>query len=82
MEQPKLTSAQAEQIVNTLRNNPGVSMTLADIADATGIELPDLAAHLEELAEHNLVIKETAVDGFDTYRFPHEYQRGSTGNAT
>lgn len=82
MDQPKLTSGQAEQIINTLRDNPGVSMTLGDLADLTGIALPDLAAHLEELAGHNLVIKETAVDGFDMYRFPHEYQRGSTGNAT
>jgi hypothetical protein len=82
MDQPKLTSDQAEQIINTLRDNPGVSMTLGDIADLTGIALPDLAAHLEELAAHDLVIKETTVDSFDTYRFPHEYQRGATGNAT
>jgi hypothetical protein len=82
MEQPRLSSAQAELIINTLRDNPGVSMTLADLSDATSIELPELAAHLEELVADNLVFKDTTTDGFDTYRFPQEYQRGSTGNAT
>ncbi|HWQ14380.1 MAG TPA: hypothetical protein VNL77_16390 [Roseiflexaceae bacterium] len=81
MEQPKLTFGQAELIINTLRDNPGGPMTLADIADMTGLPIDELAAHLEELAGHQLVIKETTVDGFDTYRFPVEYQRGSTGNA-
>jgi predicted ArsR family transcriptional regulator len=79
MEQPKLTSDRAELIVNLLRDNPGVSMTLADIADETGLAVEDLAAHLEDLVSHHLVIREVTPDGFDVYRFPDEYQRGSTG---
>lgn len=82
MEQPKLTSERAEQLINVLRDNPGVSMTLADIADQTGIPLEEAAAHLEELISHHLVLKNTTSDGFDTYRFPADFQRGSTANAT
>lgn len=78
MERPKLTPNTAELIVNFLRNNPGVSMTLAQLSDELTIPVADLGAYLEELDSHNLVIKETTSDGFDTFRFPDEYQR-STG---
>jgi DNA-binding IclR family transcriptional regulator len=77
MEKPKLTSDRAEQIINLLRDNPGIEMTLGDIADETNLPIEDLAAHLEDLAEHGLVEKATTVDGFDVYRFPVEYQRGT-----
>ena len=77
MEPHKLTSERTEQIVNLLRDNPGVSMTLADIADQLSLDADELAANLTELEEHNLVIRETTDDGFDTYRFPDEYQRGT-----
>ncbi len=78
MSDPKLTPGRAEQIINLLRDNPGVSMTLGDISDATGIPVEDLAAHLEELERHNLIFHDTTADGFDTYSFPAEYQRGTT----
>jgi hypothetical protein len=79
MENPKLTPDRAEQIINTLRDNPGVEMTLSDIADATGLPVEDLGAHLEELIDHDLLIKSTTADGFDVYTFPVAFQRGSTG---
>lgn len=78
MEQPKLSSGRAEQLINLLRDNPGVSMTLGDISDQTGIPIEELGAHMEELVDHNLVFKNTTDDGFDTYSFPAEYQRGTT----
>ena len=77
MERPELTGERAEVIIGVLRDNPGVSMTLADIGDATNLPIEDLAAHLEELVSHEVVVKETTEDGFDVYRFPHDYQRGS-----
>jgi hypothetical protein len=79
MENPKLTSDRAELIINTLRDNPGVEMTLSDIADATGLPIEDLGAHLEDLSERAMLLKSTTVDGFDVYTFPAEYQRGTTG---
>lgn len=78
MENPKLTSERAEQIINLLRDNPGVSMTLGDIADAVNLPIEDIGAHMEELVAHNLVLQDTSDDGFDTYSFPAEYQRGTT----
>jgi len=81
MDQPKLSGERAEQIVNLLRDNPGVEMTLGDIADQTGLPAAELAAYLEELVDHGLALKSTSADGFDTYSFPAEYQRGSTANA-
>ena len=77
MDEPKLTSDRAEMIINLLRDNPGVSMTLADIGDETNLPVDELAAHLEELVEHAVLEKETTVDGFDAYRFPADYQRGT-----
>lgn len=77
MERHKLTSERAEQIVNLLRDNPGVDMTLADIADETGLDVDELAANLVDLEAHNLIIRETTEDGFDTFRFPDEFQRGT-----
>ena len=77
MEQSKLTPERAEQIINLLRNNPGIEMTLGDIADETELPVDQLAADLEELAGHALIEKATTVDGFDVYRFPAEYQRGT-----
>jgi DNA-binding IclR family transcriptional regulator len=79
MENPKLTSDRAEQIINTLRDNPGVEMTLGDIADATGIPIEDLGAYLEDLTDRDMLLKRTAADGFDVYTFPVAFQRGSTG---
>lgn len=78
MEKPKLTPARAEQIVNLLRDNPGVELTLGDIADETDLPVDELAAHLEELVEHQLVLKSTTSDGFDVYTFPVAFQRGTT----
>ena len=77
MERTKLTSARAEQIINLLRDNPGITMTLADIADETEIPADELAAHLEDLLAHNLVIREVTGDDLDVYRFPDEFQRGT-----
>ena len=77
MERPKLTSERAETIINLLRDNPGVDMTLADISDAMDIPVEELGAHLDELVDHGLVEAETTVDGFDVYRFPADNQRGT-----
>ena len=77
MERPKLTPERAETIIDLLRDNPGVSMTLADIGDATTVPIDELAANLEEFVDHALIVKETTVDGFDAYRFPADYQRGT-----
>jgi hypothetical protein len=78
MEQPKLTAELAERIINLLRDNPGVSLTLSDIADATAQPVEDLAVYLEDLATRGIVIHETTLDGMDVYAFPAEYQRGTT----
>lgn len=78
MEEINLSSARAQQIINLLRDNPGVSMTLSDISDATGIRVAELAAHLEELNSHHIILHEQTPDGFDVYRFPSAYQRGSS----
>ena len=77
MDEPRLTPDRAETIINLLRNNPGVSMTLGDIGDETGLPVEELAAHLEELVNHAVLEKETTPDGFDVYRFPADYQRGT-----
>ncbi len=77
MEEPKLTSGRAELIINLLRDNPGVSMTLADIEDETNLPVEELAAHLVELVDHGVLEQETTPDGFDVYRFPADYQRGT-----
>lgn len=77
MERPKLTPEIAEQIVNLLRNNPGLSLTMSDIADETGLAVEDVAAYMEELSGRSFVLRETTDDGYDVYRFPDEYQRGS-----
>jgi DNA-binding IclR family transcriptional regulator len=79
MENPKLTPDRAEQIINTLRDNPGVEMTLSDIADATGLSIADLGAYLEDLTDRDMLLKRTTDDGFDVYTFPVAFQRGSTG---
>jgi hypothetical protein len=78
MEQPKLTAELAERIINLLRDNPGVSLPLSDIADATAQPVEDLAVYLEDLAERGLVIQSTTPDGVDVYTFPSEFQRGTT----
>jgi len=77
MERPKLTPERAETIINLLRDNPGVGMTLADISDQTTLPVDEIAAHLEDLDAHQLVEHELTPDGFDVYRFPDEYQRGT-----
>lgn len=78
MSDPKLTPGRAEQIINLLRDNPGVSQTLSDIADATQLPIEEVAAHLEELADHGLIFHEETPDGVDTYRFPEVRQRGNS----
>ncbi|HEU5100660.1 MAG TPA: hypothetical protein VFU22_16635 [Roseiflexaceae bacterium] len=78
MEQPKLTAELAERIINLLRDNPGVSMPLSDIANATAQPVEDMAVYLEDLAERGLVIQTTTPDGVDVYAFPAELQRGTT----
>jgi hypothetical protein len=77
MENPKLTPDDAELIINLLRNNPGVDMTLGDIGDQTGLPVEVLAAHLASLVSGRKIEHGTTVDGFDVYRFPDDYQRGS-----
>jgi hypothetical protein len=77
MEHPKLTSDRAERIINLLRDNPGLSLTLSDIADATGIPIDELADHLVDLVGRMMLIGEQTPDGVDVYRFPEAYQRGT-----
>ncbi len=77
MERPKLDGETAERIINLLRNNPGLSMTLSDISDGTDLPVEDLAVYKEELDEHQHMVAETTDDGFDLYRFPENQQRGS-----
>lgn len=77
MERPKLDGETAERIINLLRNNPGVSMTLSDIADGTDLVVEDVAVYMEELTDHQHVVAETTDDGFDMYRFPENQQLGS-----
>ena len=77
MERPKLDGETAERIINLLRNNPGVSMPLGDIADGTELPVEDLAVYLEELTDHQHLVAETADDDVDTYRFPDNQQRGT-----
>lgn len=77
MERPKLTSEKAELIINLLRNNPGVGMRLSDIAHETGLAVEDVGAYMEELTERPFVERETTPDGFDTFRFPDDLQRGT-----
>jgi hypothetical protein len=79
MERPQLTPERAEMLITLLRDNPGVSMTLSTIADETGLPVEDIAAYFEELASQQVIVKETTVDGFDTYRFAVETQTGTTG---
>lgn len=77
MERPKLTSEIAESIINLLRDNPGVAMTLDQIADEIDLPVEDLGAHLDELVQHNIVDQETDAEGFDMYRFPDQFQRNT-----
>jgi len=77
MEEQKLTSGRADAIITLLRENPGVSMTLGDIGDATNIPTEELAAYLVDLTEKGAIDTETTVDGFDVYRFPDESRRGT-----
>lgn len=77
MERPQLSSEIAEAVVNLLRDNPGVSMTLDQISEELNLPVEDLAAYLDELVGHKLVVQDTTPDGFDTFAFPAEYQRGT-----
>ena len=77
MERPQLTPDRAELIINLLRNHPGVSMTLGDISDQTGLPADELAAHLASLVSRRILVHQTTSDGLDVYRFPDDYQRGS-----
>jgi DNA-binding IscR family transcriptional regulator len=77
MEEQKLTSDRADAIITLLRENPGVSMTIGDISDATNIPVEELAAHLTELSGKGVIDSETTADGFDVYRFPDEQRRGT-----
>ena len=77
MDEPKLTPNLAERLINLLRDNPGVSMTIGDIGDETGLPAEELGAHLEDLVERAVLEKDTTPDGFDVYRFPADYQRGT-----
>lgn len=80
MERHKLSSEQAELIINTLRDNPGVQMTLGDLSDETGIDADELAAYLEEFAAGtgSVIDRDTTPDGFDVYSFNDNAQRGAT----
>ncbi len=77
MERYQLTAERAELIINFLRNNPGLAMTLGDISDETALPPEELAAYLTDLVSRAVLEQETTVDGFDVYRFPADYQRGS-----
>ncbi len=77
MQQPHLSSEQAEQIINLLRNNPGVEMTQSMIADETGIPIAELAAYLADLGDRDMVLHSTTPDGVDVYRFPPAYRSHS-----
>ena len=77
MEQPQLTPDTAELIINLLRNHPGVDMTLGDISDQTALPLDTLAAFLADLVPRRMLEHATTPDGFDVYRFPGDYQRGT-----
>ena len=77
MERPKLTSDDAELIINLLRNHPGVDMTLGDISDQTGLPVDELGAYLADLVSRRMLEHETTADGFDVYRFPADFQRGT-----
>ena len=77
MDEPNLTSERGETIINLLRDNPGVSITLGDISDETGLPVEELAAHLEELVGRNMLEKDVTPDGFDVYRFPAGFQSGT-----
>lgn len=77
--EPKLTPALAERIVNLLRDNPGVSLTLIDISDMLKIPVEELAAHLEDLSgENRPLIHDITPDGVDVYFYPSELQRGES----
>jgi len=78
MSDPKLTGDRAEEIINLLRDNPGVSQTLGDIADATGLPIEVVAAHLVDLADNGPLLHDVTPDGVDVYHFPADYQRGTT----
>jgi len=78
MQNPKLTPDRAERIINLLRDNPGVELTLGDISDQTGLPVEELAAHLEDLTDRGMLLKATTSDGFDLYTFPVAFQRGTT----
>jgi hypothetical protein len=79
MEQPRLTGDLAERIINLLRDNPGVSLTLGDIGDMLAIPVEELAVYLEELSTGDgPLLHDLAPDGVDLYSFPAEYQRGTT----
>ncbi len=77
MEKPKLTAEHAELIINLLRNHPGVDMTLGDISDQTALPADELGAYLADLVSRSMIEQETTADGFDVYRFPAEFQRGT-----
>lgn len=79
MERHRLTSDQAELIINTLRNNPGIEMTLGDLSDETGIPVDELATYLEEFSAGtgSAIEHFTTSDGFDVYRFSDNAQRGT-----
>jgi predicted ArsR family transcriptional regulator len=77
MEEQKLTPERADAIIMLLRENPGVSMTLGDISDATGLPTEEVAAHLVDLTAKGAIDSETTADGFDIYRFPDEHRRGT-----
>ncbi len=77
MERPTLTPETAEDVINFLRNNPGASMTLGQLSDELGFPAEDLAAHLNDLVRRKILEQDTTSDGFDVFRFPDDYQRGS-----
>ena len=77
MERPKMTSEQAETIINVLRDNPGIEMTLSMISDNTAIPVEDLAVYLKELEDNQKVLRTTTPDGHAVYRFPPAYRTQS-----
>ncbi len=77
MESQKLDADRAEAIINLLRDNPGISMSLGDINYAIGVLADLLAAHLAEMIQKGILEGDTTPDGYDVYRFPATNQRGT-----
>ncbi|WP_025745742.1 hypothetical protein [Kallotenue papyrolyticum] len=78
MQRHQLNSQPTETSINTLRDNPGLDFRLGQLADEPGIAVDELAASCADLARKAIIEHDLTPDGFDVYRFPDAYRRGST----